>query len=431
MQEYDIIIIGAGAAGLMAARELSKAGKKILLLEARDRIGGRIHTVPDGDGGHLEYGPEFIHGDLPLTQSLLKEANLPFHLAEGSWWQFKNGQLIQSQDIIPHWDHFARQLQSLQKDMPLQAFLDQYLDGPEYAGVREAALRFATGYDTADPADASTFALREEWLGEENAPQYRINNGYGSLMQYLLDEFLRNGGQLQLSTPVKELHWEMSAVKAITANDHPFLAKQAIITIPLNVLKATDHSEGVLHFYPAIPEYMAAIQKIGMGAIVKFLLQFDHPFWTDHPVYGKQLQDLQFILSEEPLPTWWTQFPIQSAVLTGWLGGPPAKQWTNASDEQLLQLAIGSLARIFQTDEDSLFELLESYTIIDWTSDPYTRGSYTYATVDTASVIDTLQKGVAETLFFAGEAFYNGPLIGTVEAALVSGKQIAGKLQVQ
>ncbi|MBO9636054.1 MAG: FAD-dependent oxidoreductase [Chitinophagaceae bacterium] len=428
MQEYDIIIIGAGAAGLMAARELARAGKKTILLEARDRIGGRVHTVLSGEGEYLEYGPEFIHGDLPITKSLLNEAGLSFHLAAGSWWQFRKGELIQSQEIIPHWDTFAQQLQKLEKDIPLQDFLDQYFHTPEYADLREAAIRFATGYDTADPADASTFALRQEWLAEEDSPQYRIDQGYSSLMQFLLDDYLQQGGQISLSTPIKELHWEMQAVKAIAADNRQFVSDQVIITIPLNVLKAADGETGSIHFYPAIPEYMSAVQKPAMGAIIKFLLQFDHPFWTDHPVHGKRLNDLQFILSEETVPTWWTQYPKQSAVLTGWLGGPPAKKWTKGKDEQLLQLALSSLAAIFQSDEDSLKRMLRSFTIINWTADAYTLGSYSYATVETAAVMDTLQNGVAETLFFAGEAFYNGPLIGTVEAALTSGKEIALKL---
>lgn len=428
MQEYDIIIIGAGAAGLMAARELARAGKKTIVLEARDRIGGRVHTVISRNGEYLEYGPEFIHGDLPITKSLLAEAGLAFHLAAGSWWQFRKGQLIRSQEIIPHWETFAQQLQAQEKDIPLQDFLEQYFNAPEYSDLREAATRFATGYDTADPADASTFALREEWLAEEDSPQYRIDQGYSSLMQFLLDDYLQHGGQIELSTPVKELHWEMQAIKAIATDNRQYLSSQAIITIPLNVLKAADGETGAIRFYPAIPEYMSAIQKPGMGAIIKFLLQFDHPFWTGHPVHGKRLEDLQFILSEEIVPTWWTQYPKQSAVLTGWLGGPPAKEWTNGNDAQLLQLALSSLASIFQTDEDNLKRMLRSFKIINWTADPYTRGSYSYATVETAAVVNTLQNGVAETLLFAGEAFYNGPLIGTVEAAFTSGKEIAGKL---
>ncbi|WP_127127489.1 flavin monoamine oxidase family protein [Pseudoflavitalea rhizosphaerae] len=424
MEQYEFIIVGAGAAGLMAARELAKAGKKTILLEARDRIGGRIHTASVGNNDHIEYGAEFIHGDLPLTKSLLKEASLAFHQTEGSWWQFRNGELIQSQEIIPDWDTFAEKLKSLKEDLPLLDFLDQHFNQPQYAVLREAAIRFATGYDTADPADASTFALREEWLGEEDNPQYRINKGYRSLMEFLRDDYLEQGGQLRLSSPVKELHWEMQSIKIITAGRETFLAQKVIITIPLNVLKAHPSQEGSIQFFPAVTEYMDAVKKIGMGAIIKILLQFDHPFWKEQ---GEKFHDLQFILSEEPVPTWWTQFPQESGLLTGWLGGPPAKEWANTGKKRLLNLAINSLANIFHKNATDLHALLRGAEIIDWTSDPYTLGSYTYATVDTAGVMDFLQQPVAETIYFAGEAFYKGPLIGTVEAAFTSGKAVAGK----
>jgi monoamine oxidase len=426
MNHYDIVIIGAGAAGLMAARELVKAGKKILLLEARDRIGGRILTVSMENGDILEYGAEFIHGDLPVTKALLEEAGLSFHQADGSWWQHRDGKLIQSQEIIPDWETFSEKLRSLQEDLPLMEFLERYFNGPRYETLREAATRFATGYDTADPADASTFALREEWLEEEDKPQYHIDKGYSSLMQFLVNDFLQMGGALQLSSPVKELHWDSGSVKIITADKKEYTAQQTIITIPLNVLKAPATAEGSIQFYPAITEYMDAVHKIGMGAIIKMQLRFDHPFWKEQP----GMQDLQFILSEEPVPTWWTQFPQQTAVLTGWLGGPAAKEWTNNGHDQLLAIALDSLASIFRIDRPVLQNMLREYHIIDWTADPYTRGSYTYVTVETASVMNILERPIAGTLFFAGEAFYNGPLIGTVEAALTSGRDIAKKLLV-
>ncbi len=161
-----------------------------------------------------------------------------------------------------------------------------------------------------------------------------------------------------------------------------------------------------------------------MGAIIKIQMRFDHPFWKEQP----GMQDMQFILSEEPVPTWWTQFPQQTAVLTGWLGGPAAKEWTNTGHDQLLTVALSSLANIFQIELLTLQNMLREYHIIDWTADPYTRGSYTYVTVETASVMNILERPIAGTLFFAGEAFYNGPLIGTVEAALTSGRDMAKKL---
>lgn len=428
MQQYDIIIIGAGAAGLIAGRELARAGKSILLLEARNRIGGRIHTEPADDIAHEERGAEFIHGDLPLTKALLDEAGLAFHKAEGSWWQSRNGQLKESDEPIPDWDLLEEKLKSLEKDIPLEDFLDQHFDKEKYADLKDAVCRFATGYDTADPSNASTFALREEWLGEENAPQYRIDKGYGSLMQFLLSEYTGHGGHLQLSAPVTAIYWRARQVKVVAAGNQQYLSQQVIVTVPLNVLKAAAPETGAIRFDPGIPEYLDAIRKMGMGSVIKMMLHFDRPFWKADPSYGNKLQEMQFILSDEIIPTWWTQYPDESTVLTGWLGGPDARSRIRADEQELLQMALASLANIFHTPIDVLEKQLIRFAIVNWTTDPFTRGSYTYATVQSDAALGILQQPIAGTLFFAGEAFYRGPSTGTVEAALTSGQAVAKKL---
>src|ERR1700676_840803 len=92
MNNTDILIIGAGAAGLMAASTLAKAGKKVIVLEARDRCGGRIHTLNHQSFfKNAELGAEFVHGDLPVTLDLLKQAGIPYYSANAEMWRYKNG----------------------------------------------------------------------------------------------------------------------------------------------------------------------------------------------------------------------------------------------------------------------------------------------------------------------------------------------------
>src|SRR5688572_6389235 len=103
--KFDCIIIGAGACGLMASRELTRAGKSVLLLEARNRIGGRIYTIHNHSfSTFAEAGAEFIHGDLPITSSLLREAGLPFREMEGNIYQLENGVLKKSQLFDNEWE---------------------------------------------------------------------------------------------------------------------------------------------------------------------------------------------------------------------------------------------------------------------------------------------------------------------------------------
>src|SRR5579859_6551223 len=102
MKNTDVIIIGAGAAGLMAAYELSKAGKQVMVLEARNRAGGRIYTL--NDGLHTELGAEFVHGNLPATLQLLKEAGIELQPASGEMWHSRDGKFSKNAEQFEHWD---------------------------------------------------------------------------------------------------------------------------------------------------------------------------------------------------------------------------------------------------------------------------------------------------------------------------------------
>jgi len=206
MTGIDIIVIGAGAAGLMAARALGKAGKKVLVLEARNRLGGRIHTQTNSRFSiPTETGAEFVHGDLSVTQNLLAEIKNGLLLVEGQSYQIKNGELQASGEFIADFDKLLEKINELQEDMPLANFLEQYLADEEFADLRNSVTRFAEGYDAADTKKVSTFALRDEWQsgGAENS--FHLQGGYGKLIEYLAAQCQALGGVIQLSTVVKEI----------------------------------------------------------------------------------------------------------------------------------------------------------------------------------------------------------------------------------
>ncbi|HXS35740.1 MAG TPA: FAD-dependent oxidoreductase, partial [Flavipsychrobacter sp.] len=164
------------------------------------------------------------------------------------------------------------------------------------------------------------------------------------------------------------------------------------------------------------------------GAIIKVLLRFEDAFWEGTDV--KELKDkppkeLGFIFSQEKIPTWWTQLPVKSSLLTGWLGGPEAMKYKDTSNKDILQISLEALAHIFKTDANKLKQKLIQWHVVNWTAEPFSRGSYTYATVATKEARKVLGSTIADTLFFAGEAFYEGQIMGTVEAALASGLKAA------
>jgi len=201
MNSPDTIIIGAGAAGLFAARELTNGGKKVTILEARNRIGGRCYTFSGNDFTvPVELGAEFVHGELPLTLKLLKEAKIKYEAVSGDNYQAKNGKINQSDFFMEHWDDFEKALKEVKDDQPLDEFLQQNFHEEKYAGLRKSIVQFAKGYDTADPKRVSLFSLRDEWLGDhEEETQYRIAGGYIQLMDFLANQIKNSGGEIVMN----------------------------------------------------------------------------------------------------------------------------------------------------------------------------------------------------------------------------------------
>lgn len=429
MNNADILIIGAGAAGLMAAYELSKAGKKVIILEARDRIGGRIHTV--GNSEIMELGAEFIHGDLPVTLGLLNEAGIKYRPASASMWQYEDEKFTVNGGGIEHWDLLITKLNQLKQDITLDEFIQQEFSGDEYQKMRKSVIRYVSGYDTADPKKASCFALRNEWQNEDEEAQHRIEGGYITLLNYLANQCKARNGEIHLNAIAKDVYWEPGKVNVVTADGTTYHTEKIILAVPLGVLQAEESEKGAIVFHPPIEEYSAAIQQMGFGAIIKILLKFDEAFWESEQteaLAGSSLKDMGFLLSTEEIPTWWTQFPEHSTVLTGWLGGPPAEAQKDTSDEEILVQGLRSLANIFKLTIDELKAKLNSWHVVNWTSKPFTRGSYAYDTVAAPEARKILNTPVNSTLFFAGEYLYEGSAMGTVEAALTSGKDVAERI---
>jgi monoamine oxidase len=424
MERNSVIIIGAGAAGLMAARALAKAGKQVEVLEARNRCGGRIHTLNNEQSfKHVELGAEFIHGDLPVTLQLLNEANISYYPSGGEMWQFRNGKFITDDDSFLDWGELMQKLSDLQEDCTIYEFLQREFAGDENRELRNSVERFASGYDTADPKKGSVFALRNEWEHEADNAQHRVSGGYAAMIDYLAEDIKANGGSIHLNTPVSHINWEPDNVVVEAVDGTQFDAAKVLIALPLGILQANTVS-----FHPQISEYSKALHEIGFGAIIKVLFEFKEPFWEDDysaGLVGKSMKDMGFIISDQPIPTWWTQEPLSTPVLTGWLGGPPAFAMKDMSTEELHELSLQSVAAIFSREVGWLTDNLVAYSIQNWTNEPYTLGSYAYDMVGSRNARKLLAVPIKDTIYLAGEYLYEGAAMGTVEAALTSGQAAA------
>src|SRR5688572_3943228 len=189
----DVIIIGAGICGLSIARSLQKEGKKVLVLEARERTGGRIETYRGKYSQVLEAGPEFVHGKLPLTRKLLKEAGKKIQEKKGEIYRSRADMILQVDEFIPGMEDLLEKMLEMEEDCKLSEFLTKHFPGEEYIELRQGAIRMAEGFDAADPEKISVKALYEEWGNDVAQSVFIVDEGYGSLVQYLSAECIVAG----------------------------------------------------------------------------------------------------------------------------------------------------------------------------------------------------------------------------------------------
>jgi monoamine oxidase len=419
----DVVIVGAGAAGLSAARILSKAGKSVLILEARDRIGGRIHTVKgQGFSVPVEAGAEFMHGDLPMTKALMKEANVSYRAGQGQTWNVVDDQLSEGDFFEDGWLELMDRLEHLDRDMTIGSFLQQFFNEPRYESLVDSVRGFVQGYDAADVDKASAKALAEEWKSED-IKGYRPMGGYTQLMEFLEKEIRGNKATFKFSANVKKINWRQNFIDVVTEQDETFRAGKILVTVPISILKSD-----VIQFDPPLAQHRSALVKMEMGDVIKFLFEFKQPFWEERSsAQHRHLPGLNFLFSDAFVPTWWSQKPDNTPLLTGWLAGPVVKKISN-DDTSLLQNATKSLEYLFGCSVDYLHNEIRSAKVVNWSRDEFSRGAYAYNTLETALAVKTFCTPIYNTIYFAGEAFYDGPEMGTVEAALASGNAAAKKI---
>jgi monoamine oxidase len=414
-----IVVIGAGAAGLMAARELARAGKRVTILEARDRCGGRIHPLASTEFGYpAEGGAEFVHGEAPVTRGLLREAGLSLLPIQGTRWIVENGKFSREESQDPLEAELHKALRELQDDMTVAEFLRRHFAGPEYGRLRHSIERMVEGYDAADPERASILALRDEWMDGGRSTQARIAGGYGALVDFLTAECRNHGVAIHLGSAVSAIEASNGRGMVRCANGDTHEYDAVVLTLPLPLLKQ-------IVLPPEERERAAAAAHIGFGNVIKILLRFETRWWVDT---RKDLADLTIMLSDARIPVWWTQHAAEFPVLTGWFGGPKTEALANLGEHELIEAGLASLAEIFGFDPTQLMRKLVAARAINWMHDPLAGGAYSYATPETRAAQAVLSRIGAGPVFFSGEALYRGRDIGTVEAALASGLETARML---
>jgi len=419
---FDVVVIGAGMAGLTAARALAEVGLKVLVVEAQDRIGGRILTQHVGDEA-IELGAEFIHGRPPELWALIDEAGLETYERGGTQVCFEDGVLGDCGSEID--DMFAP-LEKLKNFDGQDVSFADYLNRAQIpVEERGPMIGYVEGFNAADHREVSAASLGAQQKAEDTSKGdriYRLLGGYDQLPKYLAQRIVEYGGRVLTGTPVREIRWESSRVEVIT-DAGSYRASRAVVTLPLGVLQSGD-----VAISPKPELIFEAASQLRMGQARRFTLLFRESFW-EHRSPQPALNELSFLFSfSEMPPVWWTPHPEASHSITGWVGGPRSWAFAGMDTDELGRKACTTLAKIFGVEENRVRELLQGCYTHDWQGDRFASGAYSYVATGGLNASSQMTVPVAETLFFAGEHTDITGHWGTVHAAIRSGLRAAEQL---
>ncbi|MGO8950357.1 MAG: flavin monoamine oxidase family protein [Ktedonobacterales bacterium] len=432
--DCDVAIIGAGAAGLAAACLLTRHGFSVAVVEARNRIGGRLLTLrPRGSAIPIELGAAFVHGWPRETMELVESASAILYELGGQAVLRSSGQW--------HEDGWGKEnpiLSSLASyqgaDCSLDAYIASNFAGPRWKDAGQRTRGYVAGFDAADPETVSVCWLAKTERAAQliqGDRQFFLLDGYDRLMARLLDQSDVAQLKLHLNSVVRQLSWvpqrvTLQLVSAEGGTLPPITATRAIVTVPAGVLQSRAGSPGAIRFDPVPPALEEALPDIGMGDAAHVVIRLRDRFWDREPPSSVHYPQLSFLLSDHPvIPTWWTNYPLLVPYITGWVAGPEATSLISRPDGEIQAAATHALAEILGWSPAELeTQVVESY-FHNWSQDPYASGAYSYVKAGGLDHLAALAEPVEDTLYFAGEATNTEGHTGTVHGALATGERAA------
>lgn len=418
-----VIVVGAGISGLAAARQLADQGEDVLVLEARDRIGGRIWTSDDWDGAPVDLGASWIHGvdNNPITalaaragaRTLVTDLeSTTDYLSQGSEAEGPKAKALE------RWreetaDALATYQNNQDRDASMRAVVERELDWPELSNDAKSMINSALN-DYEHEYSGSVRQMSALYFDSDtpiNGDDVLFPDGYEQIT-----EFLAAGLPIRTGHVVKHIDWNSSGVTVATTKG-TFRADHVLVTLPLGVLQS-----GAVTFGPGLPAAKrTAISRLGMGLLNKCYLRFPEKFWPDTdwlnyvPALDKHGQWAQWInvtrVNGQPVLLGFNAADFGRAI-EGW------------SDTRIVDSAMKTLRTIFGSD----IPAPTGSQISRWASDPYARGAYSFNKVgSTPAMRDQLAASVDDRVYFAGEATHRKSF-ATVHGAYLSGIRAAKEI---
>ena len=420
MTRKKVIVVGAGMSGAKAAHDLRAAGHDITVLEARDRIGGRIWTNREF-GYPVDIGASWIHGiKKNPVHTLAKSLN-----TELVTWDYEDLKFYSS-DEAAFWRaygkfsvEFEKNSERIYRRKP-NASVQDVIDAMQHSGKFDdltpgefamlAKWEFEQSYatDAKDLALATFFEGGDEFGGDD----VLFPNGYDELVKHLLYDI-----DVQLNQPVTTITYSDSGAHVETNTD-AFEADFVIVTVSVGVLKS-----GAIEFSPPLPgEKATAIGGLEMGLLNKLCLKYDHVFWDDNA---------QFVAEPDDRATWSTWFNFTEVsgepTLVCMNSGDLAREIESYSNTETVESALASLRKMF----GSSVTKPRDYLVTRWASDPHALGSYSHLPPGATTALNNgLAQPVGARLFFAGEATEDTHY-ATVHGAFLSGERAAAEIMAE
>lgn len=420
-----IAVVGAGVAGLATAIRLARAGRQVVILEARDRAGGRILTHPVVDG-EVELGAEFIHGKAVATRKVMRQAGIERVALHGEHWLATGDRLISMDREGGELSALLALARKERGDRPVAQFLQKAMRNPAHRSAAVWMRGMLEGFDAADPERASLKSIVKEWDGDTGieAEQGYPVGGYGGLVNHMVGQLHPERITLRLNTPVRSVRWSKHGVEIGTAAADGFSLKASavVITVPLSLLQGDGAHGSAIHFDPPLDNKAAALGGLVMGPVHRVMIRFPQRPW-DALLPARAPAGTFFHAPGQPFPTFWTGH-ASTGWLTAWCGGPGAAQLDALPDSSIMAYAIQSAQSFLGAHVGRSPEPVE-VQFHNWQRDPWSRGSYSYVAVGGLKARKALAAPVGDVLFLAGEATDWSGEGSTVAGALASGERAA------
>jgi monoamine oxidase len=414
------LVVGAGLAGLAAARELQARGHEVVVLEGRERTGGRIWTSRKWPEIPLDLGATWIHGTKgnPIT-ALARE--IPANLVRTDYDRYaifgsdgaRLGDEKRLEKIRREVFRVLRQAQDAPSDSPVRRVVEAAFS---YASNEDVLLRnFVLGSEIEHEYAGSVDQLSAHWFDNDKSfggPDMLFPAGF-----QVITDFLAKGLDVQLGQVVRQIDWEKDSVRVL-AGDKQWTGDAVLVTLPLGVLQS-----GTVRFSPELPGFkLRAISELGSGLLNKCYLRFPEAFWPG---------DADWLQYVSPLSGAWIEWvsfvrTTNQPVLLGFHAADQAREVETWSDQRTVASAMETLRKIFGSGIPDPVD----WQITRWGGDPFAMGSYSYHKVGSSPQSRTnLASPMENRLFFAGEATEEHHF-ATAHGAFLSGlraaKQMAG-----